>query len=422
MAILRIENLSTRIRVYLFGKRIFSFHKKDPYSQIQSNYAAKLEELKSVFGTRKIRVGFLVCEPAKWQYQSVYEALEADPNFEPVVLVTKMTEDLDHYKTLEDCLTFFQDTLGLRTEPAYDDKHGWLPPRNFGIDILFYQQPWFLNDIQSPVPVSDYALTCYAPYAFQVANEKSQYMKGFHRYLWRFFLQDEAILLDIKKLAGDASHNCSVAGYPKLDNYIGQQHCADLPSVGTRKVIIYAPHHSFEKDSLNFATFQRNGKAILDMAYRYRNDVYWIFKPHPRFKYAVIANGIMSQKEIEDYYTAWKELGQIYDYGDYFPLFRRSDALITDCGSFLGEYVPTGHPLFHLWSDSAPYNDSLRRLSASFYRIHSFDQLEQEVRCVILEGDDYKKAERESAGLKLFNPQKSSASQIIRLIEAALDK
>jgi len=50
----------------------------------------------------------------------------------------------------------------------------------------------------------------------------------------------------------------------------------------------------------------------------------------------------MTLNEVESYYAEWHNLsnGFVYDEGDYFNIFKSSDALITDCGSFLAEYLP----------------------------------------------------------------------------------
>ena len=52
--------------------------------------------------------------------------------------------------------------------------------------------------------------------------------------------------------------------------------------------------------------------------------------------------------EINNYFSEWEKIGKIYPTGDYYELFSHSDCLITDCISFLAEYLPTGKPVIHL--------------------------------------------------------------------------
>lgn len=35
----------------------------------------------------------------------------------------------------------------------------------------------------------------------------------------------------------------------------------------------------------------------------------WVFKPHPRLKNALIKNNIMSEEEVERYYSEWEKIG-----------------------------------------------------------------------------------------------------------------
>lgn len=416
MAIFRFENSLLRFRAFLGNRKILSLHKRIPLSRIQADYAARLRELKGCLGQRKIRVGFLVNEPAKWQYQSLYEELEASELFEPVVLATVLAGDSRHYTGYQETLDFFQ-RQGLRMEKAYDEqRREALPLFRFGVDIVFYMQPWYLADVHHPITVSRYALTCYVPYAFSVVQTPIRYLREFHSLIWNMFIQDERTLDELQSLVRKPITNCRCVGYPKLDGYF-----APCPAWGEKKkIVIYAPHHAFEKGSLKLATFQHNGLDILRLAQKYREQIRWVFKPHPRFRHAVIKNGIMTEAEIDAYYAAWSELGEVYESGAYFPLFRNSAALITDCGSFLGEYVPTGRPLLHLWSPDAPYNAMIRELSASFYRIEDFSKLEEEFVRVVIEGDDYKMEERLRKGRCLYDPAEKSAAKMLRVLTESI--
>ena len=120
--------------------------KHDYRKKVSVNYARKLTELQKEFRKRKIKVGFLVNEPAKWQYQSLYEEMEKSDYFEPVVLVTQLLlayRGKKHfYAAIDDCYNFFK-SKGLKVFYVYDkDRKEYMPAKDFGVDILFYQQPW----------------------------------------------------------------------------------------------------------------------------------------------------------------------------------------------------------------------------------------------------------------------------------------
>ena len=68
-------------------------YKTDYRKKVSVNYARKLTELQKEFGKRKIKVGFLVNEPAKWQYQSLYEEMETFTAFSFFFLIAKIAFD-----------------------------------------------------------------------------------------------------------------------------------------------------------------------------------------------------------------------------------------------------------------------------------------------------------------------------------------
>ena len=69
--------------------------------------------------------------------------------------------------------------------------------------------------------------------------------------------------------------------------------------------------------------------------------------------------------------------------------------LITDCGSFLSEYLPTKSPVFHLISeDPVPHHPFHNRSARSYYKIHTVDELENMFKTVILEKNDSMREER----------------------------
>ena len=55
---------------------------------IYSRYPNTVEKLKKDVKTRQLKVVFLCAENSKWSYQSLYEELDKNPNFEPQILIT----------------------------------------------------------------------------------------------------------------------------------------------------------------------------------------------------------------------------------------------------------------------------------------------------------------------------------------------
>ena len=68
--------------------------------------------------------------------------------------------------------------------------------------------------------------------------------------------------------------------------------------------------------------------------------------------------------------------------------------MITDCVSFLGEYLPSKKPLIHLVSDFNPFNEFGKSFIDSFYKAHDFEEFSQIFNEVVVLKNDYKRDER----------------------------
>ena len=114
--------------------------KHDYRKKVSVNYARKLTELQKEFGKRKIKVGFLVNEPAKWQYQSLYEEMEKSDYFEPVVLVTQLLmqhkRKKNFYKNIEECYQFFS-SKKIKARYAYDIQKKFIC-RQTNLTLIFF--------------------------------------------------------------------------------------------------------------------------------------------------------------------------------------------------------------------------------------------------------------------------------------------
>ena len=299
----------------------------------------------------RLRVIFLVTENSKWCYQSLYDYMNKSDKFEAIVLISVLTSvhnKVDKTRnSLEDNYNFFK-LRKINVDYAYSNGN-YIDLKEFDPDIVFYEQPWDLPKIHKPINVSKFALTCYCDYGLELVEDKDNYKTNFHYLLYKFFVDNINNISRYKDYIKGASNNCFALGYPKLDVY-HENNNIKLENIWLepQKIkIIYAPHHSFENDGLQFATFKDNGHFMLEFA-KLHPETTWVFKPHPRFKFALIKNNIMTEQEVDKYYDEWLKIGKICTQGDYFDIFKTSDLMITDCCSFLGEYLPTLKPIIRL--------------------------------------------------------------------------
>ena len=207
-------------------------------------------------------------------------------------------------------------------------------------------------------------------------------------------------------------------GYPKLDAYLLPYNSENNYWKDNNKIkIIYAPHHSFEKSELNIATFKKNGEYILDLAKKYCDKTTWIFKPHPRFKYALLKNKIMNEDEIQNYYQEWKKIGNVYESGNYFDIFKTSNLMITDCASFLGEYLPTLKPLIRLVNEQGLNLNSIGKLiTQGYYQVDNNVSLEKTLVDLISNNTDPYLPKRKEANNIFFNNKTSSSEKIFNTL------
>ena len=52
-------------------------------------------------------------------------------------------------------------------------------------------------------------------------------------------------------------------------------------------------------------------------------------------------------EEIDNYYSEWAKIGSVYEEGNYIDLFKQTKCLITDCLSFLVEFLPAESPVIN---------------------------------------------------------------------------
>ncbi|MCQ2739527.1 MAG: CDP-glycerol glycerophosphotransferase family protein [bacterium] len=382
------------------------------------NYSKVIERLRNK--KTPLNVVFICCENQKWGYQDIYDIFSKDERFNPLILVSlHRAINSGHDKAqnpIEENYNFYK-SRGLNVDYLYKDGK-YLDLKDFEPDIVFYEQPWGLEKQYKPKAVSEYALTFYSPYSIPIFDFKPEYIQRFHRHLYKYFVDSE---LNVERFEGyrrGNSKNCKVVGYTKLDAYLENK------EINVEKIwknpdkfkIIYAPHHSFAISNLHTGTFGRNGKLILDLAKKHPETT-WIFKPHPRFKLDIIKNQMMSEDEINDYFSEWEKIGKVYTKGDYFDIFKTSDMMITDCCSFLGEYLPTKKPLIRITNKGAVELNKLgKEIVKGYYQVETNEELENEFIKLVENRIDDKKELRESLVKNVIDFNEKSADKIFNFI------
>ena len=422
--LIEVERRPMRFVLYLFEKQIINIPGNlwDIYTQTLI-YSFILIKLRIISKFRKIRVGFFVTDSAKWTCGYLYNELKKDKHFEPFIL-------LSYFKTQQGNLSpkdyylktkkYFENQ-GIVVYDTFDCNNNTFSRLDkFKPDIVFYQQPWLIHSNQRPELYKNNPLLCYVPYCFYSMDSILNYLSKFHAGMWKYFVETELHKQEYEQKYN--AINCVVSGSAKLDgyHYVKKEQAEKCWKTKNKKRIIYAPHHSFNDGMHEVATFNENGKFILELA-KNHSETEWIFRPHPMFNDRVLKNSIMTNDELEKYYKEWASIGTISEDGNYYELFSSSDLLITDCISFLAEYAPTLKPVFHLRKSNQKeeFNSLVKRIDKTYYQIYTNEELEKIFEQVVINNDDYLSTQRE-ANVTILSSMDLASNNIYNYIKKEL--
>ena len=405
------EPVSSHVSRYnLWKYRIASFMR---YLIVGANYRGVLRKIRGkVVAKSQINVCFLVSEPSKWNVQQLYEAFDKSAMFQPFVVVTKLEYSMDE-QSYKQAVKIFKRYVS-RVYEGYDvDTHKSVELDRFGADIVFYQQPWELQKNQSVYQVARYALTCYLSYAIEDAETAiRENTVQFYSLLFKYFVFSMSTEAELKNRFGYCFSNLEAVGHPKLDVYADYN-----PDNYQHNYVIYAPHHTvIEGVGNSYGTFAWSGRLVLDWAKKHTN-IKWVFKPHPKLKGMLIKSHVMTPDEVEEYYKEWSQVGWKYEEGNYFDIFKNSRCMITDCGSFLTEYLPTMQPVIHLRNKrSQKHSVTNTEIMEHYYKCYAPTELEALLDSVLLKSEDPMKEERKQIIQHLNLKQHSASQKVVNVI------
>ena len=164
--------------------------------------------------------------------------------------------------------------------------------------------------------------------------------------------------------AGDA--HVHVLGHPRFD-YLFQEFGNPVPHevsefIDGRLAVLWNSHFSFShshSQSSNFSTFDLIGPELFQYAKANRDWLCLVWRPHPGLIPALVRDKVMSRDKIACLRSELAGIGVLLDdTSDHAVSFSASDALLTDVGSFLLEYMATGKPMLTLINpEGEPLNE-----------------------------------------------------------------
>jgi len=402
---------------------------------LKLKYYRVLIRLKKEYGKRKIKVGFIVSEIAKWKGQTLFDIMANSEDFDPLILIIPSSHELKKEgNRIDDIISekvlYFKNS-GMQVKNIWNiQKQKSFSASDIGASIIFYQQTWDIPPAPLVENVAGHALTFYFSYyitnSFIPALEVNMYL---HYCIYRY------ILLNIEQVKYYQQYAKSInyagkmigLGHPIVDSfYLNRNYKA------SKNYVIYAPHFSFKYDrgagnELPFysSTFLEHGRLILEFA-KSHPEQNWVFKPHPRLKTELVDNNVWTKEEVESYYHEWEKIGiACYD-SHYIELFLESKALITDSNSFLTEYSCTGKPLIRLIPGNGetlpPVNPFFKKLYDSFYKVYQEKDLYEALNMIVLDGKDPLQKQRIENVKETHLAESYAAQNIIDYIRDLLTK
>lgn len=379
-----------------------------------------------------MRVAFVVCEPDKWSLGPLFDALAADPGFAPgfVCTLSDVAQRLPAAarQDRQEAVRAFFARRGPLWPDLYDTGTDRMRPLAvLQADLAVIQQPWGLQDL--PRRLAPRMPCAYVHYGFQVIeNERGQFgLPDFHPWLWCHAVPTELQAALARAADPGADARLLVAGYPKLDVYRrpapARTAVALWPhaSDGQRRRVIWAPHHTVGRGGLALGTWDWSAPAMLALTAAHP-EVDVVLRPHPNLGHELVRTGRMTAEGWARWLAAWQAAPNrgLSEGGDYFDLFRSSDALITDSGSFLAEYLPAGGALIRLERpDAAPLNAMGRALAPAFHRAHDADGLARLFARVVVTGDDGLAPARARAASLVMPGHRPAAEAVLAHFRAA---
>ena len=335
-----------------------------PAQHIRAWRAPRLHDrlLASHRGVHPIRVMFLMSNTASWKVGPVFAQMMSDPEFEPIVVVCPNTNG--HLSTTSDhtadlaCRYLETEGFAYIDLNGKSEVEGRIEIQKIDPHLVFFTNPHRLVPKYLHDELLTSRLTCYVPYHHEVmeyGSNQDQYNKDSHNAFWRVFVPHEESRQSFKKTRIRSDTGVIVSGFPACETFLApalpREPSPWKPQEKPKLRIIYAPHWLWNSD-IKMATIDTYGEAMMRLAEKHCADVQWALRPHPMLKPKLMKESEWGPQRTEDFFAFWKrsDFCQIHE-EDYVPLFKTSDAIIHDSGSFLAEYLYLKKPVLYLMTE-----------------------------------------------------------------------
>lgn len=408
----------------------------------QLNNHEKVKKLKRKIGKgEKIKAVFVSSIVGQFGLENVIDELLENHNdlFEVCVFIRypfdkEFDFDEKQYQQLVECHNYYESKC-YKSILGYDINKNPIELDTLTPDIVLYSAYSIEGNSTKhnslPINWSHNYLTCFFNYGL---NTDEDFFYHYDHYFiitnWINFLHTQKDMFEASVRSIYNAYNCTVAGFPKLDSYKIEKQFSFSSSM--KNCIIYSPHWSVlttENTAKISGTFHLYYEYFLMLLVK-NPDLNFVFRPHPVLRNRL--NDLKREKilsiDFDDYVEKLSQYKNcIYHCDDeYIEVFKKSKCLITDCGSFIGEYLPSGHPCIYLFNPEVP--DQINRFSHlgkaildSYYIVHNEEELSDCFQQVVKDGFDPKKEARERVMKSEFVNIGTASKVVIQTIKEKLE-
>ena len=321
------------------------------------NFITGIRQNKAIKAVRKARknnqplkVAFMMIDPPYWKNEPLFKAMMDDERFMPTFWILDYpfarSEEIRSEMKAK-CITYVQKN----NFPYFVDLSLRELRKTFKPNYLFVVFPY---DNHIPFKTSELKseLPCFIPYGYSNMDNPRAYNGKKMRYFHRFYLESDYIQGEARKHMKNGAANTKVTGLPMSEWLISKQDNRTDNRTDNRKCIIWAPHWTIDcdpKGSFTTGNFLQIADEMLELTQKYKDKVFFVFKPHPLLKRQLYNNKQWGKERANDYYRAWSEGSNTsLEEGNYADIFARSDAMIHDSGSFILEYLLMDKPCMYV--------------------------------------------------------------------------
>lgn len=403
----------TRMQKYSFLRRFF-WKRGETCRQMETRAAhMRQKEL--------ITVAFMALDLPCWKCGSVFRLMQQHPRFRPIIWIVPelQIEDVDERERNMSTMRSYFETQGFPfiEMPSLEELRSRCSP-----DIVFLAKPYWGTTCCDVDKLRE-ELVCYVPYSYH-NTETGGFQHCAEEYTWRNFFSSRGVLRQSRKYMNNGGANVVVTGHPIADAYLFPESGVSLPPVwrdnGERKLrVIWAPHWTISGDSwFKTASFLELSHDMLALAEKYADRVQWAFKPHPLLRDSLYQHPDWGKERTDAYYERWAAMPYAQlETGDYEALFKQSDAMIHDSGSFIIEYLLVDKPCMFVQNENyskIDFNEDTREALDCYLKGHTIQEIEEFLQRLIQGGNDsMQTARRRYRKHYLQSPHGVSAAQNI---------